>query len=367
MTVRIGDVTFSDWVSLPFEDGWTDTFIFRVSSQACLPPFDYVPLLKRLVAPTRRKRKSASIWVQVDAPGEWFAVELKNSLHGLHLPFAVTRGEQIDFMDFYLRPWLGHSPSPRPPHVEDAPTGLEQEEILCLQALGRMQKAQADEVAAQVGISDDSVQAMLEGLAQKKLAVYQASPGIQRARSKAVQMDLFPAWELTRKGTSLALRNWGAPTGVEFRSRWEEHPRQIGYEHRSIARQWPTWLRRAWPQAEIWTGWSEVRLPGMSVIPDGLAWGRIQGYETLFWLEVGDTHKSKKEIQANTDKRLEKAMELCKRSGMRLVFTQLSIPWVHEAARWGCAGLPEDVAVVMGKRRRFGELDTLEWGKLTGL
>ena len=31
-----------------------------------------------------------------------------------------------------------------------------------------------------------------------------------------------------------------------------------------------------------------MQLPETSVCPDALAWGRIQGFETLFWLEVGD-------------------------------------------------------------------------------
>src|SRR3989304_5281282 len=44
---------------------------------------------------------------------------------------------------------------------------------------------------------------------------------------------------------------------------------------------------------EIWTRWSQLRVQAQYVVPDGLAWGRIQGYETLFWLEVGDGHKSR--------------------------------------------------------------------------
>jgi hypothetical protein len=366
MTVRIGDMTFADWVSLPFEDGWTDTFIFRVSSQACLPPFDYAPLLKRIVAPTRRKRRSASIWVQVDSPGEWFAAELKRSLHGLHLPFAVTRGERLDFLDFSLRPWLGHAPSPRPPLVEEKPIPVSQEESLCLQALARMRKAPtAREVESLTGLPVDTAQSLLASLEKKKLAVNKTSTQIRRGQSKAVQMDLFPSWQLRGKGLSLALRSWGVPQGTEFKPRWEEHLKEIGSKHRTTARRWPAWLKSAWPQAEIWAGWSEVGIPKLSVIPDGLAWGRIQGYETLFWLEVGDTHKSKDEIKGNTSKRLDQAIELCSRTGVRLVYTQLSVHWVHEAARWACVNIPPDVAVVMGNRRRFGELPMLEWGKIT--
>lgn len=38
----------------------------------------------------------------------------------------------------------------------------------------------------------------------------------------------------------------------------------------------------------------------------------------------------------------------------------------HEAARWACVDLPEEVAVVMGNINKFGELPIVEWGKVTG-
>ena len=106
-------------------------------------------------------------------------------------------------------------------------------------------------------------------------------------------------------------------------------------------------------------------IPGLAVIPDGLVWGRIQGYETLFWLEVGDDHKTKEQILEVTSTRLRQAIELSKRTGVRLVFALLSVPWVHEAARWACVNLSENVAVVMGERRWFGELPVMEWRKVT--
>jgi hypothetical protein len=364
--VRIGDMTFADWVSLEYDEGWTDTFIFRVSSQACLPPFEYVPLLKRMVAHTRRKRRSASLWVQVDAPGEWFAAELKHSLRGLRLPFAVTCGDQTpDFADFSVRPWLGFASSGRPPTVEEKPLPISMEELSCLQALGRMEKGQMEEVAAQAGLPNERTRTLLHALSEKRLVVYQTSPLVRRGKSKAVQIDLFPAWELNGKGLSLALRSWGAPKGVDFRTRREKHPREIGSDHRALSRIWPAWLKAAWPQAEIWAGWSEVRLPGMSVIPDGLAWGRMQGYEALFWLEVGDAHKANEQIERDTTTRLAKARELCSRTGIRLVYTQLSVNWVHRATRWACVNIPSGAAVVMGDHRRFGELPVAEWGRVT--
>ena len=38
MTVRVGKMTFTDWVALRLRDQFTDTFIFRISASACLPP-----------------------------------------------------------------------------------------------------------------------------------------------------------------------------------------------------------------------------------------------------------------------------------------------------------------------------------------
>ncbi len=367
MTVRVCDATFSDWVSLPFRDGWTDTFIFRIRALACLLPFDYAPLLKRIVAQTRRKRSSASIWVQVDSPGEWFVKEVFHSLKGLRLPYAVTGSDQPpDFLDFSLRPWLGHVPSPRPPEVEEKPLPVSREALSCLQALGRMKKGNEQEVASLAGLPFDVVKSLLPELEAKKLTAYKHGRRDRRDQSKPAQMDLFPSWHLTRPGLSLALRSWGVPRNTSFKkSRLEENLYQIGLEHRTIARVWPAWLKSAWPQAEIWTGWSEVGIPGLSVIPDGLAWGRIQGYETLFWLEVGDEHKTKEQILEVTRTRLRQAIQLSERTGVRLVFALLSVPWVHEAARWACANLPEEVAVVMGEQRWFGELPVMEWGRVT--
>ncbi|MBI3340159.1 MAG: hypothetical protein HY022_08515 [Chloroflexi bacterium] len=368
MTVRVGKVTFSDWVSLSFQDGWTDTFIFRIDSHACIPPFCYEEPLRRMSSHTNRKRPGASLWVQVDAPGEWFMLEIRRSLKGLALPYAVTMADKTpDWLDFSRPSRLFHSPLPRPPAVEESHAHLSLEELRCLQALGRMEKGDEEEIATLVGLPIDVTTRSLAHLEAKELVVYKTNPKIRRGKSKPAQMDLFPLGHLRSKGLSLALRSWGIPKGIEFTSRKEENLQQIGYEHRRISRVWFAWLKSAWHYAEIWTGWSEVRIPDLYVIPDGLAWGRIQGYETLFWLEVGDHHKNRDEIIEITTKRLDQARKLCERTGVRLVYVQLSTNWVHEAARWACVELPEEVAVVMGNQRMFGELPMLEWGKVTSI
>lgn len=363
MAVRIGKITYADWVSLPFEGGWTDTFIFRIDALACIPPFEYAPLLKRMVAHTRVKRPSASLWIQVEGPGEWFAVEVRNALKGLRMPFAVTKADtQLDILDFSRPPTLLFSASQRPPAVETTYPPLSLDELRCLQTLSRMQMGTRDEIAALSGLPLDQTEGLLSLLAEREWVEYEvfADPG---QCPKWIRSDAR-FWRVRETGLSLALRNWGVPKGIQFTSRLEENRRDIGNTHRHLARLWPAWLKAAWPQDEIWIGWSEVGISGLSVIPDALAWGRIEGYETLFWLEVGDDHKSEREISNTTRKRLDQAGALCARSKVRLVYTQLSRQWVHKAAREACVHLSSETAIVLGSWKMMGELPAFEWGSI---
>lgn len=181
------------------------------------------------------------------------------------------------------------------------------------------------------------------------------------------EMDPYPMWHPTRPGVSIALRSWGASKQMDFSRVKELNPLQIGTPHRTISRRWLAWLRSAYPRAEIWTGWSETHLPVMSVFPDALVWGKIQEYETLFWLEFGDEHKSTEEIEEITKKRLKSALKFCQRTGVRLAYTQISPSWVQDTVRWVCNKLPPEAAVVMGNGRMFGKLPILEWGKTTAI
>jgi len=61
---------------------------------------------------------------------------------------------------------------------------------------------------------------------------------------------------------------------------------------------------------------------------------------------------------------VDEAWDFCQKSGVRLVYAQLSVDWVHDAARWAFVNLPEETAVVMGNKRRFGTLSVMEWGKV---
>ncbi|HSG43352.1 MAG TPA: hypothetical protein VLA72_09380 [Anaerolineales bacterium] len=366
MTVRIGDVTFSDWTSLEYPDGWTDTFIFRIDAHACIPPFNYAPLIRRLVAHVIRKRSCASIWVQVDSPGEWFVIEVRKSLRGLRLPFAVTlTGIMPDILDFSYKPRMFETPLLKPPAFDGNMPPVSTNELRCLQALARMDQGLDNEISSLTGLTLEATTKSLKGIAGRKFLTHEMRRKIPPVKLKPKQISCLPYWYLKRRGLDLALRSWGAPRGIFFGKRKEAHLWQLGTSHRHISRLWPDWLKSALPQAEIWTGWSEVRIPDSRVVPDGLAWGRIQGYETLFWLEVGDGHKSIDEIIKTTRKRLVHARRLCQRTGARLVYTQLSTGWVHNAVRWACMDLTENESVVMGNLRRFGVLPMIEWGTIS--
>jgi len=239
------------------------------------------------------------------------------------------------------------------------------EELRILQVLGRIKKGDEQGIAILAGLSEETTCTLLNSLARKKITVHQINKRISRSKSRVPKMDSHPLWVNSSKGNSQALRSWGVPVRTSFRNRFEEHLPQIDTKHRRISRAGIAWLKAAWPYAEIWTGWSEVRIPDTYVVPDALAWGRIHGYETLIWLEVGDEHKSRKTIKDVTIKRLRKAHFLCKRTGARLVYVQLSPRWVLEAAGSVCRGLPQEVAVVLGGWRRFGKLPIVEWGQVT--
>lgn len=360
MTVRFGNITFSDWASLEYEGGFTDTFIFHIDALNGLPPFGYRPLLQRLTARLNNKRRGASLWIQVDAPGEWYLMELKRSLsRGFKVPHVVTAAGQIpEWAAFSRRPDVWHSKCAEPPAIKAKPDIVSMDELKCMRVLARIKEGQISEIASLADLDETAVTNAISALREKKLLL--PAPDKEDAKIQA------PYWKLSRKGLSYTMRRWNAPPRVDFTNRREGgDPNDIRTPHRHVSRLWPAWLRSAYPRAEIWIGWSEVSIPGISVRPDALAWGRIQGFETMFWLEVGDNHKKRDKIESNTRTRLEQALVFCRRTGARLVFAQLSPNWVQKAARWGITNLPNDVAVIMGQENIFGKIPMIEWGEIT--
>jgi hypothetical protein len=349
MAVRVGSLVFSEWRSFPLRNGWSDTFIFPLSAQAGLPPGDYAHPLRRMAGQLARLRPGASLWIPVEAPGErWFADEARQALYGLPLAVAVTRGggSLPSLQDFSFCPGLfpTHVPSP-PDATETGESDLSVQEVQGLRVLARLEIAYTAEVASLAGVSLPTARQALRGLQSRRL--------VEREGGEA-----FPIWKVRRAGLSRALRSWGLPPGVAFPAR-RERSSATG-RHRRTARLWPAWLRRAWPQAEIWTGWSEVAMGRLR--PDALAWGVLGGREALFWLEVESGNASRETLRRKTVRRFEGALIYARRFSLSLVFALLAPPWVRRAVMEIFVQVPGDAAVVLADWKAFGALPAPQWG-----
>jgi hypothetical protein len=289
-------------------------------------------------------------------------MEVKRSMtDGFSIPYVVTAKDKTpDYRSFSFGPRLFSSSFP-PPKVDDEFSHFSREELKCLQVLTRNRKGSAEEIASLAGLPETITYNVLQGLQKKKKVIFKLGEVFQKDKSKPKKMDPYPMWHPRRKGVSAALRSWGASEGVDFSKAKELNPDKICTPHRNTSRRWAAWLRSAYPRAEIWTGWSETKLPGIAFYPDALAWGRIQGYETLFWLEVGDDHKKREFIEAVTRRRLKTAIKFSRKTGVRLVYAQLSPDWVQEAASRSFTNLPPGTAIVKGNSKKFGNLSLVEW------
>jgi len=99
--------------------------------------------------------------------------------------------------------------------------------------------------------------------------------------------------------------------------------------------------------------------------PDALAWGKLEGFETLFWLEVESGHSSRNLILDKTTVRWLKAIGYAEAVGVRLVFVFLAMPWVRSAARLAFIDVPGNCAVIVAdwSRGNFGQLPFPKWGE----
>lgn len=367
MTVRIGQVRFHDWVSLELPGGRSDTFVFQLSPTDGLPPADYAGVIRSIVHPLRKLRKGhASLWIQVSGDGKWFVQEVRHALWGLSVPVAVTSDAvQPQIWDFSFFPWVGDEPLPRPPAAKPylIGKGLSSSERSCLQVLARANCAYTAEVASLANLSLTTV--------RRALCTLEENGAVQ-----LIEGGKYPFWKIRRPGLSIVLRSWGVPPGHAFRGRKERgrsackereiaNPpkrRSSAGRHRRTLRLWPAWLRSAWPQADIWTGWSEVSCGRTR--PDALCWGRLDGYETLFWLEVESGNTSREILRRKTIRRVNHALIYARGYSVRLVFALLGPPWVCEEGIKVFRDLPGGVAVVVEDWKAFGELPVPEWGRV---
>ena len=351
MAARVGSLVFAEWRSLPLGSGWSDTFIFPLSAGAGLPPVDYAGPLRRMALQVSRMRPGAALWIPVDSPGgRWYTEEVRQALRGLPLAVAVTRisGSPPSLRDFSFCPGLFPTPQSPPPAAPDQRVSdLSLQEIQALRVLARLETAYTAEVASLAGVSLPTARQALCGLQSRQLI-------------KREGQETFPIWRVRRGGVTLALRSWGFPPGVAFPAR-RERSAATG-RHRRTARLWTAWLRKAWPQAQIWTGWSEVGLGRLR--PDALAWGELSDREALFWLEVESGNASRDTLKRKTAHRFEQALFYARRFSLSLVFALLAPPWVRQAVVETFVQLPGEAAVVLADWKAFGALPVPQWGSV---
>jgi len=350
---RVAKAVLPEWRALAWAGGWTDTFIVPVSPKDGLPPTDQALMLRGLARYLAINRPGASLWIRLeDCPGTWFAQVLREGLDGLPLPVAVIQGQVwLELQHFHPRPWLTLMPELAPEQVA-APVhpDLNRLERAALRVLARVQTATTREVAGLVYRSPNIARDALKGLEKKNLVHLKHTKHGWR-------------WSIRRSGLSLALRSWHMPsTGMCTFHRERRAP--AGRRHMSASRTWAAWLKHAWPGAEVWGGWSELSLPGR-MYPDGLAWGRLDGAETLFWLEVESGHLSIALLQAKIQTAMQRAAAYAGRYRLQLVFCLLAQPWSCRVAAPVFTQVPDHVAVVLQDWKRFGRLPRWDWGAVT--
>lgn len=379
MTTRVGPAVFQDHISMEVWPGsWTDTFVFPVTYDAALPPWDYAEVVKTTIPILKKLRKGvASLWVPVIAPGRWYFEEVKYALRNPALPVAVTQGEgQLPrTVDFSVLPGIREIASPPGLPAEKLLTStLGERTIRCLLALARLTVAYTNEIARYCMINEAYCLESLRELESLKYIEHCSDTLIDlhlmTTRQKASmgsgnEKIVRPYWRIRRPGVSAALRQWGVPAGIPFDFRSERN-KLLDSPHRRRSRQWPTWVKKALPHANIYAGWSEVGIPGLRANPDALAWGEINGVETLFWMEVESGKSSKQLILDKTITRWRKAVAYTDYVGVQLVFAFLGMPWVRNAARLAFMDVPKSCAVIVAdwSKENFGKLPYPKWGEV---
>jgi hypothetical protein len=339
--VRVGEAAFPGWTALPLPGGFADVFVARLEDPWGLPPGLQALRIRALFSRIRAVRPTAALWVAVEAPGVWLREEIARGLAGIPAPVAVTDGRPPSREDFSFSPRL--FPVLSPPPLADPPPAFPKETARTLLVLLRLREAATAEVAAQAGLSPSRAREILRGLAAAGRAVEAGSP--------------YPLWRLARPGLSAARRMLLLPPGARFFDGREKGGRG---RHRRAARLWPAWVRKALG-AEIWGGWSEAVLSG-DLRPDGLAWGRWKGQETLFLLEAESGHRAREDLRRRLRARVGRIAARLR--GFPVVLTVLGPPWVLRTLAADPPELPGWIAVVLEDWKAFGRLPEPAFGRI---
>ncbi len=365
MPVHVMGTTFDGLESIEFfPSQWTDTFVYSISCKDGLPPWDYARALQTNISTLEKYRWGASLWIQIDSPGKWYLVQVKKMLYGLPIAFAVTQtGAEPVLSDFSMMPRRFPRPSRQAPDAPAwQPKTVSDDALHILRVLARIKEGYTKEIMSLAGLGRWKTEKYLKELQDSGFIFHEKEP----PKDWNPKEQYYPIWRVKRKGTSLALRSWRVSSGVKF-SAYKERRKNPNSKHRRTSRLFMDSMRKSWRGTQIWTGWSEVQIPGLRTAPDALAWGRFDGQETLFWLEVEGGGTSGKKIMERSAKRFGKAILYAQENDLHLVFVLLAKPWAGKAARLAFVGVPENVAVIVADWKIFGELPVPQWGEATFL
>lgn len=343
---------------------YTHTLILPVSFRDCLPPLSHCKLLSAIARPILKNNPTASLWIQVDAPGLWFPLEIRRGLQDLGYPVAVTRARvNLTLSDFNRLPWIGPHQGGLGRRAAPRPKSFPRSELSCLRILARLRSASCQEIAALAGCSRPTARRALGVLSAKNL-VSRKNPERAIRYSPGLESEKYLPWSLTPRGLQETLRSWHVPPGTRSTGRLAPYHGE-GYRHRRTSRRWIASLRKALgSSAEIWCGWTEVALGGVHQLPDALVWGRLDGRETLFWLEVERGNCTREDLKRTISHRFHSACTYTRERGVSLVFAVLGRTWVQNTVRLEFTGLGDDIAVIIADWKQFGDLPPIEWGKV---
>jgi len=336
-------------------------FRHTISSSDGLPPYAQARIIDLISTQLKKHRYSPCLWVTVDTPGTWYLNEVKRLVR-YNIPTVILTPEQDPFDDWGFRcrgycPLIclfeeeNFYPAYVSPPFSHADYGLSKESVVrVLRILARLKTAHTKEITSLAGYSKTYVRGLLKELQSKGLIEWK-------------RIGKYDGWAIKTRGMRLAHRSWNVPKGARF-AQYRGEVRYSGERHRRVSRMWRAWLEAAYPYVEIWESWTEVQM--RRGIPDGLAWGRKSGRETLFWLEVESGHSSRQVMARQYSKRLQLAMDHVRERGVDVVFCLMGPPWVVKAFAWNLSGpyyfRQKHFAIIGHDWRDFGHLPVSESG-----
>jgi hypothetical protein len=329
-----------------------DVFKHHISYKDGLLPYAQARIIDLISNRLIKARQYPALWVSVDAPGGWYAVEVKR-LVKKKIPMTIqpawkTTAIEQNFSQFIQPTYLREGDLPiLSPRFDPVDFGIKESALRVLQIMARLKTAYRPEIASLAGFSETHIRNLLQQLQAKNL--------IERR-----QIGKYEGYAIRTKGLSLAHRSWNIPKGVHF-SKHRGEFRYAGERHRRVSRRWRAWLESAYPNIEIWESWTEV--PLFDGIPDALAWGRKGEHEILLWLEVDSGHSSEKMMRHNYLRRLHNAYQHAKRMRIPIIFCIMGPPWVVNFFPQCTPPLPPNLAVIGQDWRAFGRLPVYEFGR----